>query len=131
MMACTSPAFTVRSTPRRISRPSAEAWRLSISSIGGIRMSEERLSVVSRPSADGALKTDAQQVLRFHRELHGKLPEHFLAEAVHDHGNGVFRLEAALPEIKDLILADLGGRGFVLHDGGAVAHVDVRERMRP
>src|SRR5262249_31893918 len=33
MMACTSPAFTLRSTPRRISLSSTRAWRLKIVSI--------------------------------------------------------------------------------------------------
>src|SRR5690242_20772612 len=33
MMACTSPLFTVRSRPLRISRPSTVTWRFLISSI--------------------------------------------------------------------------------------------------
>src|SRR5438046_1785042 len=33
--------------------------------------------------------------------------------------------------VEDLILADFGGRSLVLHNGGAVAHVDVRESVRP
>jgi hypothetical protein len=41
----------------------------------------------------------------------GQLAEHTLAEAVHDHRNGVLRLVAALPQVEQLIVADLrGGR---------------------
>src|SRR2546430_12030828 len=59
------------------------------------------------PSSDAALETDAEQPLRLDRELHGQLFENFLAEAVHDHRDGVFRREAALLRVKDLVLADL------------------------
>src|SRR6266566_3969580 len=97
MIACTSPVWTVRSTPVRISRPSTEAWRFLTCSSGCW--------------------------------LNPRSLEDFLAEAVHDHRYGVFGRETALLRVKDLILADLGRGRFVLHRGGAVAHVDVRERV--
>src|SRR6267143_4779373 len=112
MMACTSPAWTRSVTPRRISFPSAAAWRSVISSSG---------------SANGSLQADAQQVLGFHGELHRQFLEDFLAEAVDDHRDGVLGGEATLLAVKDLILADLRGGRLVLHDRRAVAHVDVGE----
>src|SRR5437667_320246 len=48
----------------------------------------------------------AQQLLCFHRKLHGKLTEHFLAKAVNDHGYSVLVGDAALPAVEDLVLAD-------------------------
>src|SRR2546422_1010450 len=67
----------------------------------------------------------------FNGELHRQLLEDFLAEAVHDHADRVLRGETALLAVEDLVLADLGGRGLVLHDRRTVAHVDVGERVRP
>src|SRR2546426_8125779 len=82
-------------------------------------------------STHAPFETDAEQPLRLDGELHRQLLEDFLAEAVHDHRYGVLGRQAALLRVKDLVLADLGGRSLVLHGGGAVAHVDVRERVRP
>ena len=79
MMAWTSPGFTVRLMPLRIS--------LSLNSrvqILDFKQCRFRSGSVIR-SADAAFQAHAQQLLRFHRELHRQLPEHFLAEAVHDH----------------------------------------------
>src|SRR3989454_11084362 len=81
-------------------------------------------------SPHAPFETDPEQPLRLDGELHRQLLEDFLAEAVDDHRYGVFGRETALLRVKDLILADLGRGRFVLHRGRAVAHVDVRERVR-
>src|SRR2546426_61011 len=81
-------------------------------------------------STHAPFETDPEQPLRLDGELHRELLEDFRAEAVHDHRYGVFGREPALLRVKDLILADLGRGRFVLHRGRAVAHVDVRERVR-
>src|SRR5688572_22547522 len=64
-------------------------------------------------SADRAFQTDAQQLLSFHRELHRKLAEYFLAEAVHDHVHGILDADPAALAIEQLVLADLARAGFV------------------
>src|SRR5918995_6525778 len=76
-----------------------------------------------------SFQTDSEQLLGFDRKLHGQLLEDFLTEAVDDHGNGVLGVEPALFEIKDLIFADLGRRGFVLDGGGGVLYIDIRKRV--
>src|SRR2546425_5992102 len=114
MIACTSPTFTARSTPRRISRPSTVACRF----------------LIPAASTDAPLETDAEQPLRLHGELHRQLLEDFFAEPVDDHGHRVLGRQAALLGVEDLVLADLGGGRLVLHDRRAVADVDVGERMR-
>src|SRR5438270_9561162 len=68
MMACTSPALTVRSMPFRISRSPTVACRFLISSSDMYDLS------------DAAFETHAQQLLRFHRELHRELFEDLFAE---------------------------------------------------
>src|SRR6059036_3155632 len=65
MMACTSPARTVRSTPRRISLPSIPACRFLISS--------NTVPVIRR-----CLEADAEQPLRLDGELHRQFLEDFL-----------------------------------------------------
>src|SRR5207244_12474782 len=100
LMACTWPASIERSIPRRISRPPPVTCRLTISSIG---------------LANAALQRDAQELLRFHGELHRQLSKDFTAEAAHDQVDGVLARHAALPAIEDLILADLRRRRLVLH----------------
>src|SRR5512145_2078746 len=116
MMACTSPSRIVRSTPLRISLP-ATATRKPLTSSNTV------------PLANAPLQTDAQEAGRFDRELHRQFLEDLFAESVDDHRHGVFGGQTTLPQIEDLILTDLGRRRFVLHDRGAVAHVDVRECM--
>src|SRR6266851_8346633 len=76
---------------------------------------------------DAAFEGHAQELLGLHRELHGQLLEHFLAEAVHDHAHGVLGGDAPLLEVEDLVLADLGCRGLVLHLRARVQDLDVRE----
>src|SRR5688572_16893398 len=120
MMAWTWPRSTVRSTPRRISRPSTLACRFWISS---------RCDIAYRPlsSADRAFQADRQQLLGLHRELHRQLAEDLLAEAVDDHRYRVLGLDAALVAVEDLVLSDLGGRRLVLHLRGGILDVDVGE----
>ena len=64
--------------------------------------------------SDAAFEADAQEFLRFDGEFHREFAEDFLAEAVDDHVDGVLRGDAALVAVKNLVLADLGGGGFVL-----------------
>src|SRR4051794_33173320 len=58
-------------------------------------------------SSHTTFERNPQQLLRFQRELHRQLLEHFLAEAADDHAHRLLRAESALLEIEDLILADL------------------------
>src|SRR3954471_18883991 len=127
MIACTSPGWTVRSIPLRISLPSTEAWRFLISSIPVI--SPSPWSFPKLP--DAPLEVHRQELLGLHRELHGQLAEDLLAEAVDDHGYRVLRRDAALVAVEDLVLADLRGGRLVLHAGRRVLDINVGERMRP
>src|SRR5688500_5733924 len=116
MIAWTSPAFTLRSIPFRISLSSALTCRFLISS----------MCVLSNRT----LEAHAQQFLRFDRELHRQLAEDFLAEAADDHVDGVFRRQAALPAVENLVLADLRRRRFVFHLRRGVADFEIREGVR-
>src|SRR4029077_16877072 len=121
MMAWTSPAFTWRSMPRRISLSSTLACRFLISRI-----------IPSRQlSADDPLQAHAQQLLRLDGELHRQVQEHLLAEAVDDHVYRGLRGQAALLAVKNLVLADLRGGRLVLPLRAGVLHLDVREGVRP
>src|SRR3546814_8343972 len=66
-------------------------------------------------------------ILCFDCKLHGQFLENFLAEPVHDHRNGVFRGQAALHGIKQLVFTDTRSRGFVLDAGRRVLHLHGRE----
>src|SRR6266851_5192481 len=95
MMECTSPAFTFRSMPLRISWLSTLTCRFLISSkLIPLHLTRYVIAISAWDPAlpDAAFHTHAQQLLRLHRELHGQLTDPTLAEAIHDHGNGVFRL---------------------------------------
>src|SRR6516165_2818829 len=103
MIACTSPPFTERSMPCRISRPSAScACKSLISSIG-------TTAVMAPPSADAAFEAHGEQLLCFDREFHRWLFERFLAKSVDDQRHGVLGAQSALPTIEQLVLADLRG----------------------
>src|SRR5690242_8569529 len=119
MMACTSPAFTVKSIPRRISLSPTFACKFLISRIGF----PTRLSNTS-------FQADAQQFLRLNGKFHGQLAEYFFAEAIHDHAHGILGGDAALTAIEDLVLSDFGGRSFVLYTRGCVLYFQIRERVR-
>src|SRR3990170_2923258 len=129
MIAWTSPRFTVRSTPFRISLSVTLARRFRTSSSA----SANRPAPVAPASADRALEVqaDLDELLRFDGELHRELEEHLFAEAVHDHVRGVLRREPALLAVKHLVVPDLRGRGLVFHLGRWLHHLDVRERVRP
>src|SRR6185369_904817 len=115
MMACTSPAFTVRSTPCRIGFPPTATCRFLM------------ISISPSPSTDCPFEADAQKLLRFHCELHRKLLEYLLAEAVDDHRHRVLRRESAALAVIELVFADARGGGLVLDAGGGVLHLDVGE----
>src|SRR5687768_15097050 len=120
MMACTSPAFTDRSRPLRISLPSTAARNPRISNI----------DCCSVCSSDTAFQADSEKFLSLHGELHRQLPEDVLTESVHDHAHRVLWGNTALLHVEKLILADLRSRGLVLHFCGGVAHLDKGERVR-
>src|SRR5262249_31821059 len=115
MTACTSPAWIVRSTPRRISFSPARACRFLISSIGSIVLSH------------APFQTDSEQLLRLDGEFHGQVQKALLAETVDDHVDRVLGREAALPQVEKLILADLRRGSLVLDPPRRVAHLDVGE----
>src|SRR5687768_261584 len=60
MMACTSPAFTVREIPLRISFPEAVAWRSEIVSIWcSVAVSDSRRQVAGGRSAGDAKRSES------------------------------------------------------------------------
>src|SRR5919199_1241541 len=131
MTACTSPASTVRSTPRRISRSPTEARRPRISSME-FRGKTRHSNLEPRNSlSDAPLQRDPEQLLRLQRKLHRQLLEHFLAEAADDHRHRLLGRQPALLEIEDLIFPDLRRRRLVLDGRGVVPDLDVRKRVRP
>src|SRR5215469_5572289 len=124
MMEWTSPGLTLRSTPFRISLPLTVACKSLISSKLVFFFSD---TFFSDTLSDTPLKTNAEQFLRLHSELHGQLLEDRLAKAVDDHGNSFLFGYAALLQVKDLVLADLRSRSLVLHARARVPDLDVRE----
>src|SRR5215469_10530830 len=108
MMACTWPASTVRLIPCKISRPLTRARKSLISS--------KAILVLT----DASFQTDSEQLLRLHGEFHGQFAEYFLAEAVHDHRNGIFRGDAALPAVGGLVFAGFRCGGLVVRLRGCV-----------
>src|SRR5580658_143295 len=118
MMACTSPALTVKSMPFKISRPATVACRFLISSSDMFKLS------------DAAFEADSEQLLSLHGELHGQFAEDFLAEAMHDHGDRVFGRDTALAAVENLVFADLRSGGLVLHLRRSVLDFEIGEGMR-
>src|SRR3989441_3311737 len=118
MTACTSPARTSRSSPRRISVRLTLACRSSITSIADPLLATDG-------SANTALETHAEELLGFHGELHRQLAKDLLAETVDDHRHGILGRDAPLPTIEELVLADLRGRGLMLDLGGAVGDLEI------
>src|ERR1700690_1813619 len=124
MIACTSPAFTVRSIPLRISLPSAtRACNPLISNM--CALSDWVRFADFNELADAAFEAHGEKLLRLDRELHRQFLQHLFAEAVDDQRQRVFLREPALPAIEELVVADLRGRGLVLDAGGGIAHLDV------
>src|SRR5246127_3011139 len=84
------------------------------------------MSVLSHAS----FQTDAQQLLRFHSKLHRQFAEDLPTESIDDHGDGFLGADPALPQIKDLVLANFRRGGLMLHARAGVLHFDIRESMR-
>src|SRR5713226_8093917 len=120
MMAWTSPARTSRLTPFSMALPATRALKSVI------------LSKISppMPSTDGAFQTYAQQVLRLDRELHRQFLEHHFAKPADDHVDRVFRGDAALQAVEQLVLADFGRAGLVLDGRGRVLDFHIGKRVR-
>src|SRR3989475_6413829 len=128
MLAWTSPTFTVRSTPFRISLSPTFA-RNPLTSSRAIVLS----SAPQGASAHRALEVQAhrEELLGLHGELHREVQEDLLAEAVHDHVRRVLRSEPALLAVEQLVVPNLRGRRLVLELGGGLVHLDIGERVRP
>src|SRR4051812_46904127 len=103
MIACTSPWPTSRSRPFRICLPSMPACKFLISS----KAIRSPVTGDSRLLSHASFQRHAEQLLRFHRELHRKFAEHFATETADDHGHGVLGADAALLTVEELVLADL------------------------
>src|SRR3984885_9738302 len=125
MIACTSPAFTARSRPLRISLPSISTCRFLISNsvivfnpilrtfFRSFRASGESSSGsplargrAGRGSSDRSLERNRDQLLRLDRELHRQLLQHVLDEAVDDERGRLLRRQAALPAVKQNVFRD-------------------------
>ena len=80
--------------------------------------------------AHASLETDAEKLLRFNRKFHRQLFEYLFAEAVDNHIDRIFRRNAPLPAVEQLIFADFRRRCLVLHLRAIVEHFEVRKSMR-
>src|SRR4051794_27286575 len=122
MMAWTSPGFTVRSKPFRIFLPSISTCRFLISSKGITRPYPNR-------STNRAFKAHRDQLLRLDGELHRKLLQHVLDEAV-DHQRGrLLGGKSALAAVEQHVFRDLRGGRLMLEHGRGVLRLDVGHRM--
>src|SRR5262245_21169818 len=128
MIEWTWPSSTSRSIPRRIGFPSTDTWRFLICSMlsrvsaslrrrwaAPFSATQCRGSRSLAGLADASFEAHAQELARLHGELHGQLAEHFLAEPVHDHRDGILDVDAAALAVEQLVIPDLRGRGLVLH----------------
>jgi hypothetical protein len=57
--------------------------------------------------SDTPLKTDTEQLLRLYGEFHGQFAKYGFAEAVDYNAHRLFPGNAALLQLKNLVLADL------------------------
>src|SRR3970282_2441122 len=89
MMECTSPAFTFRLTPLRIS------WFSTLTC---------RFLICSMALSNTPFQAHTQQFLRLDGELHRQVSEDLLAEAVNDHRNRIFLGQAVLLEGNALVV---------------------------
>src|SRR3546814_2942669 len=64
------------------------------------------------------------------RELHGKLLQHFAAEAVHDQRHRILGGKPARHGVEQLIVADLGGCRLMLDLRRGVPHLDIGHGVR-
>src|SRR5581483_2528747 len=122
MMAWTSPRFTVRSRPLRISLSSTDTWRFLTWSSGSC--------LAAGILAHGSFQAQLQQLRGLHGELERQLLEDAAAEAVDDHVLRVLLGNAALHDVEELVVAHLGGRRLVLNMSRGVAHLQVWHRVR-
>src|SRR5215470_19540889 len=122
MIECTSPALMPRSIPLRISWLSTRTCRFLISS--------KLILFLFDSSSDAAFQADTQQLLRLDRKFHRQLAKNALAEAIDDHGNCIFRLQAALAQVKELVLADLRSGSLMFHTGCRILYFDIGKGMR-
>jgi hypothetical protein len=65
--------------------------------------------------ADTTLKTHTQKFLRLDGKFHRQLAKHLFTKTVDDESDSVFRRNAALPAVEELILTDPLCRGLMLH----------------
>src|SRR5262249_11851536 len=79
--------------------------------------------------SDTPLEADTQQFLSLDSEFHWQLSEDFLAEPIDNHRNSVFRGNASLLAVKDLVFTDLRSRSFVLHLGCGILNLYIWESM--
>src|SRR5216683_3027735 len=105
MIECTSPAFTFRSMPLRISWLSTLTCRFLISS-----------KLIPFPLGSQAVAT-----LCTGSRPYPTLPSRLTPSSL--------CLQSALPQVKELVFADLRGGSLVFHAGGGVPHLDVRESV--
>ena len=75
----------------------------------------------------GAFQRHAEQLLCFYGELHRQLVQYLFGIAVHDEADGLFCGYASLVAVEELLFADLACCGFMLHYGGVVVDVHIRE----
>src|SRR3546814_10939378 len=64
------------------------------------------------------------------RELHGKLLQHFAAEAVHDQRHRILGGKPARHGVEQLIVADLGGCRLMLDLRRGLPHLDIGDGVR-
>src|SRR3981189_2351149 len=127
MMACTSPLFTVRESPWRISRSSTRTCRFLTSSSGITfflfffvlrsrrrRVSKDRTDNLFLPSfetaaarppqdealSDRAFQRDRDQLLRLDRELHRQLLQHVFDKTIDHEADGLFLRQPSLRAIE-------------------------------
>src|SRR3989440_726102 len=94
-------------------------------------MMVSRISITDTVSlADAVFELHPKKALSLDSELHRQLAEHVLAEAVDDERDGVLLRDAALLQVKELLLADARGGGLVLDARRVVHHLDVRKSVR-
>ena len=132
MMACTSPGPTARSMPLRISLPSTPAWRFLISSMVWFAPfmafpvpSPTPLSLTPPP-----FQADPSSFCASTANSIGSSRKTSLQKPFTIIDTASSRSRAALLAVEDLVLADLGGGGLVLHLRDGVLDLDVRERVR-
>jgi hypothetical protein len=79
--------------------------------------------------ADRPFEADGDQLLGFDHEFHRQVLQHVADETIDDQRHSFFLVEAALQAVEHLVVGDLRSGGFVLEDGGAVAALDIGNRV--